>query len=194
MKEITSRSSLNKRGKTGMAIVVNDISVPLKKEKDRFLSDKDKILQETFDRIPKQQQPEALRLLSEFAEKAPHLPVIPLPTSKKEMKAIGIETYTEFKARTGSTNGLECLLHNWSKWLKYSTPTLDRDYMSTAELRGLDVQLYNRIKKQYRASEYHRFIPSLSMLNSQVYKQMSKAKIKETLKNISIISHHTPEK
>lgn len=193
MKETNSRLNLNKNGKIGTTIVIKDMSVPLKIEKDIFLSEEQKIILRIFDRIPEVQLPEALRLLSEFADKAPHLPVVPLPTTKKEMKTLKIETYTEFKARTGSTNGLECLLHNWGRWLKYSTPTLDRDYMSTATLRKLDVQLFNRINKVYSAEEYHRYIPSLSMLNKQIYQLMSKPQIKETLQNMSIIAHHTPE-
>ena len=170
------------------------MSVPLKKEKGTFLSDKEQTPQEIFNQIPERHQSEGLKLLSEFAKKAPHLPTDPLPTNKKEMKALGIETYAEFKARTGSTNGLECLLLNWGRWLKCKTPTLDRDYMSTADLRHLDVQLYNRINKVYNAEEYHKYIPSLAMLNQQIYEQLSPEKIKETRKLMSIIAHRTPEK
>lgn len=192
MKATTSPANVDEAGKAQPFTGAKEAASPHETEKARLLCDEKAKLEEIFDRIPEQHHATALRLLDAFAEKAPHLPVTPLPTSKEEMKALGIETYVEFKARTGSTNGLECLLHNWGRWLKCDTPTLDRDYMSTKDLRKLDIQLYNRIKKMCSADEYHKYIPSLSMLNKQIYEQMTEETIKETLKNMSIISHQAP--
>lgn len=135
---------------------------------------------------------ELLELVHEFAERAKHQPVMPLPNSREQMKALGIETYEEFKARTGSTDGKECLMKNWGKWLRACTPTLDRDYMSTADLRHLDEKLLNRIKKVHRAKEYHTFIPSLPMLNEQIIEQISKEEKRELYRKLSLLYRHEP--
>ncbi len=142
----------------------------------------------TFKDIPTGRRDEALTLLKEFAVKAQYQPESPLPANQREMKAMGIETYPEFKNRTGSTDGKECLKQNWGPWLKTFSEEmtgrkLDRDYMCMDDLRDFDIQLVNRLKHQHAAKERNQFLPSLPMLNKQKANQISEDERHEVYKN-----------
>lgn len=123
--------------------------------------------------IPEGRRDELLRLVQTFAENAKHQPSDPLPRNREEMERLGIEIYPDFVRRTGKTDGKQCLKENWRRWLKKFTASLDRNYMSLADLGRLDPQLLTRLRKQCSSDELHKLIPSLPALNQERVNNMT---------------------
>lgn len=68
------------------------------------------------------------------------IPVPPLPSPDPSGKS-----YPLYQKRT---NALEHLREHWGQWLKYFTPSLERDYLHQDELRKLDNALVTAVHNQ----------------------------------------------
>jgi len=145
---------------------------------------------EIAETIPEERREEALQLLREFAETTKHQPPKPLPADQAAMKAMKIETYREYKKRTGSTDGRACLKANWKDYLKAFRPALDRDYMCQADLARLDRKLLERLRHTTTAEELGTFLPSLKDFNRQQVAAMSEKEIKEAYRKKNLVNRH----
>jgi hypothetical protein len=131
---------------------------------------------EIFNALAPEKQGEFLALSEEFLQKAKHQPP-PLPEVCPREK-----TYDVWKVANKSKDGKQCLKENWWPWLKEFNDDLDRDYMSQADLRKLDVKLLQRLQNTYASKELNKLIPTLPALNDQINaSRMTPEKIKEAL-------------
>lgn len=144
-----------------------------------------------FSGVPEERHMELLKLMEEFAYKAKHEPVKPLPKTPAEAKELGIQAYKEFTKTEKSKDGKECLRQNWGPWLKAFTPTLDRNYMSQADLEKCDKPLLIRLKNTYEIKELNKFLPSKPLLGKQIASTVTNEQRKKMNRTARLVERHT---
>ncbi len=159
------------------------------KEKEKYLTkqfsnlpeDQQEMIFEILNMTDNKQRKKGLEAFKEAVKYRP--PARPTVNSKHE-------TYPQFKTRTGSKDGKECLKKNWGKWLKAFNPELKKqgiDYLHKGHLRNLDPKLMKRLEQMYTKEEIALYIPTKEIYGDQRAKTMTEEQIQTAIENRNIV-------